>query len=178
MPEERKPPWISWLALSTAVMAVLAAITTLYMGKFSSRTLLAQAQESDQWAFYQAKSLKSHLYAIEKRRLELDLEERGASLAKAARDSRKAALAEYADGLDKYEGDKQAIKAKADTLAADKELAQRRGGNFGYSLLFLQIAIMLSSVAAIVKQKPLWLTALALCLGWAYFFLNGWLLFR
>ncbi|NLI29315.1 MAG: DUF4337 domain-containing protein, partial [Nitrospiraceae bacterium] len=43
--DEKKEKWVTWLALTTAVLAVLAAITTMYMGKFSTRTILMQAQE-------------------------------------------------------------------------------------------------------------------------------------
>lgn len=66
-----KDKWQGWLALSTAIMAVLAALTTLYMGKFSSRAIMSQGQESDQWAYYQAKSIKGHTFEINKKTLEL-----------------------------------------------------------------------------------------------------------
>ena len=64
MSETNKERWLSWLALSTAFMAVISAITTMYMGKFSSRAVLMQGQETDQWAYYQAKSIKSHTFEI------------------------------------------------------------------------------------------------------------------
>jgi len=35
--------WITWVALTPAIMAVFAAITTLYVGKYSSRTIMHQA---------------------------------------------------------------------------------------------------------------------------------------
>lgn len=69
--EQKKDRWMGYLALSTAIMAVLAALTTLYMGKYSSRAILAQGQESDQWAFYQAKSIKQHTFDLGKKALEL-----------------------------------------------------------------------------------------------------------
>ena len=48
MTEEQKEKWQGWLALSMAIVAVMAALTTLYMGKYSSRAIMAQGQESDQ----------------------------------------------------------------------------------------------------------------------------------
>ncbi len=42
-----------------------------YRGKFSSRAVLLQGQETDRWAFYQAKSIKSHAYDLQKQHLEL-----------------------------------------------------------------------------------------------------------
>ena len=46
--EKAQQKWMGYLALSTAIMAVLAALTTLYMGKFSSRAIMNQGLESDQ----------------------------------------------------------------------------------------------------------------------------------
>ena len=66
-----KEKWQGWLALSTAIMAVLAALTTLYMGKYSSRAIMNQGLESDQWAFYQAKSIKQHSFEMNRTALEL-----------------------------------------------------------------------------------------------------------
>lgn len=39
--EKAKEKWMVWLALSTAIMAVLAALTTLFMGKYLSRAINA-----------------------------------------------------------------------------------------------------------------------------------------
>ena len=53
--------WTKLLALSTALVAVLAAIASLHAGKQETMTLLAknvaimnQTKASDQWSYYQA----------------------------------------------------------------------------------------------------------------------------
>jgi len=63
--DSKQETWTTWLALTTAILAVLAAVTTLYMGKFSSRAILDQGQETNQWSYYQAKSIKSYIYEIQ-----------------------------------------------------------------------------------------------------------------
>jgi hypothetical protein len=65
MSETNKERWLSWLALSTAFMAVISAVTTMYMGKFSSKAVLMQGQETGQWAYYQAKSIKLHTFEMQ-----------------------------------------------------------------------------------------------------------------
>lgn len=174
---EQKERWLSALALSTAIMAVMAAITTLYMGKYSSRAVMMQGQESNQWAYYQAKSIKGHTYEIQKERLELDLISGKAALNKLAMERFQKAIADYAGQIKRYEFEKQEIKSKAETLAKKKDEAQAMGGNFGYSLIFLQIAIMLSSIASLTKKPYLWYIGLASCSGWIFFFLDAWFLF-
>src|SRR4030088_302751 len=57
--EHGGPPWISWVALSTAILAVLAAIAGLLSGKHANEAMMSQIQASDQWGYYQAKSIKA-----------------------------------------------------------------------------------------------------------------------
>jgi TolB-like protein len=51
--------WISWVALSTAILAVLAAISALLSGKHANEAMMSQIEASDQWSYYQAKSIKA-----------------------------------------------------------------------------------------------------------------------
>ncbi|QEM66971.1 DUF4337 domain-containing protein [Geobacter sp. FeAm09] len=173
---EEKEKWQGWLALSTAIVAVLAALTTLYMGKFSSRAIMAQGQESDQWAYYQAKSIKQHNFEMSRKALELQYHaQKGLPPAVAAEYEK--TLAKYGEEIKRYDGDKKEIKDKAETIAKTKLKAQEMGGNFAYALIFLQIAIMLSSLASLTKRHYLWYIAMGCNLGWLFFFLDAWLLF-
>jgi hypothetical protein len=173
---EQKEKWQSWLALSTAIMAVLAAITTLYMGKFSSRAIMAQGQETDQWAFYQAKSVKQHTFDLSRRALELQYRSQKGVTTDLAADYEKT-LAKYGEEVKRYDKEKKEIMQKAEGIAAVKLKAQEMGGNFAYALIFLQIAIMLSSISSLTKKHYLWYIALIANLGWLFFFLDAWLLF-
>src|SRR5881409_3168411 len=51
--------WISWVALSTAILAVLAAIAGLLSGRHVNEAMMNQIEASDQWSYYQAKSIKA-----------------------------------------------------------------------------------------------------------------------
>ena len=177
MAEEKKEKWQGWLALTTAIVAVLAALTTLYMGKYSSRAILAQGQESDQWAYYQAKSIKQHSFEMSRKALELQYHSQKGLPPLVAADYEKT-LAKYGEEIKRYEVEKKEIKDKADGIAKSKFKAQDMGGNFAYALIFLQIAIMLSSLASLTKRHYLWYIALGCNVGWLYFFLDAWMLFR
>lgn len=176
MAEEQKERWQGWLALSTAIVAVLAALTTLYMGKYSSRAIMAQGQESDQWAYYQAKSIKQHSFEMSRKALELQYHSQKGLPHDVAADYEKT-LDKYGAEIKRYDGDKKEIKDKAETIAKTKSKAQEMGGNFAYALIFLQIAIMLSSLASLTKRHYLWYIALVCNLGWLFFFLDAWMLF-
>src|ERR1041384_1962052 len=51
--------WISWVALSTTILAVLAAIAGLLSGMHANEAMMSQIESSDQWAYYQAKGIKA-----------------------------------------------------------------------------------------------------------------------
>lgn len=174
--KEEKEKWTGWLALSTAIMAVLAALTTLYMGKFSSRAIMSQGLESDQWAYYQAKSIKQHTFEISRNALELQYRSQKGLSPEVAAEYQKT-LSKYGEEIKRYNGEKQEIKDKAESIAKAKHKAQDMGGNFAYALIFLQIALMLASISSLTKRKYLWYIALICNLGWVFFFLDAWLLF-
>lgn len=173
---EEKEKWQGWLALSTAVMAVLAALTTLYMGKYSSRAIMAQGQETNQWSYYQAKSIKGHTYEINLKTMQLQYLALNGAKAETGAEYQKT-MAGYRNEITRYEAEKKEIKAKAEEIAKGKLKAQEMGGNFAYSLIFLQIALMLASISSLTKRKYLWYIALACNAGWLFFFLDAWLLF-
>jgi len=176
MSDMKPDKWMSLVALATAIMAVFAAVTTLYVGKYSSRAILNQGQETSQWAYYQAKSIKSYVYEIQKQKLELEMIAK-ASRPKAVMDKYSQLIKDYDRQIKRYDVEKAEIKATADALAKSKEEAQARAGNFGYGLIFLQIAIMLSSISALTKKKPLFYLGIATVSGWIFFFLDAILLF-
>jgi hypothetical protein len=89
----------------------------------------------------------------------------------------KKTIAKYESEVKRYGDERKEIKAKAEEIAKRKLLAQDMGGNFAYALIFLQIALMLSSISSLTKRKYLWYIALAATVGWVFFFLDAWLLF-
>lgn len=69
--KEARESWTKYTAISLVFIAVLAAIATQWSGKYSSRVLVElnnstfyQAKASDQWAYYQSKSVKQNLYEV------------------------------------------------------------------------------------------------------------------
>jgi len=169
--------WVGGVALSTAVIAVFAAVTTLYVGKFSSRAVLFKAEESNQWAYFQAKSIKGHTYEIQKERLELEVLSSGGRISPNAARKCREMLDEYKGNIVRYDKEKAEIREKAETLGTQGKIAQERAGDFGYGLIFLQISIMLSSVAALTRKRMLWYFGLLSVLGGVFFFLDGIFLF-
>src|SRR5215468_7482991 len=72
--KEKRESWTQYVSLMIVGLAVATAIGALKAGGFSSRVVLNQAQASDTWAFYQAKSIKQRIAEMEARGLAGDLQ--------------------------------------------------------------------------------------------------------
>ncbi|KUM04471.1 DUF4337 family protein [Chromobacterium subtsugae] len=175
MAEEKKEPWLNYLALTTVILAVCATLSTFKGGGYSTRSVIAQAQASDQWAYYQAKGIKGNLYEMERDRLQFERDNLPAGDAQRRRYD--AAIDQAAKRAERYSAERKAIEKSARQLEDERNQAQRQGKPFGMAVIFLQVAILISSIAGLFKRKRIWLAALPVAgLGLVYF-ADGFFLF-
>lgn len=176
MAEEKKEKWLGLVAVTTIVFAVCATLSTFKGGQHSTRAVLSQSKATNQWAYYQAKDLKEYLHELQKDGLDLALLNAGkadGAYAKAVAEKAQA----YSAKIAKYEAQKEEIKKQAEAYDAAIAEAQAHSGAFGMAIIFLQIAILLSSVAALMKLKAVWLGGMAVGGIGLVFFANGFFLF-
>jgi hypothetical protein len=163
MSTDAKPEtWTRWVALSMAIMAVGAGVLTLYMGKYSSRAMMTQGKITNQWSYFQAKSIKQHACETHRMQLELTRIERGGAWNPEVRAAFDEALTTVKKEIARYKEEKAAIQADAEKMEGLRDAAQQRGGKLSYALILAQIGIMLSSVTLIAKKRPLWYLGMAL----------------
>jgi hypothetical protein len=62
--QEEKQGWVRYVGLSTAILAVFAAVGALQSGNLVNEAMLHQIQASDTWAEFQASRGKDHLYTV------------------------------------------------------------------------------------------------------------------
>ena len=99
------------VALVTALYAVALAIAALGGNSYGREMLLAQQKASDQWAFYQARSIREHQYRGQKLRLEADLADRGPAMRPEAGRKAEALLQKFADEEKRYNTGKEAMRS-------------------------------------------------------------------
>jgi len=177
MAEEKKETWLNYLALTTVIFAVCATLSTFKGGGFSTRSVMSQSQASDQWAFFQAKSIKSYIYQVQKEMLEIGLRDLPKSSPEEVVNAHKDKIADYKKKVEKYEQEKSDIQEKAKQLEGVRDEAQKHSQAFGVAVIYLQIAILLSSIAGLLKKKPVWYGGIAAGLVGLVYFANGFLLF-
>jgi hypothetical protein len=78
--------------------------------------LLAQEQAFDQWAFYQAKVIREHLYRSQKLRLEIDLTEWGSVMKSEVKGRVEGMLKKLTDEEARYNSEKKEMEKEAKKL--------------------------------------------------------------
>ena len=164
--KEKREGWTKYVSLSVVIIAVIAAIAAQWGGKYSSRVLTQlndatynQALASDQWAYYQAKSIKLNAYEIGHHQLAKSANPADADAAKL--------IEEYKEKVATYKKEQKDIEAKAhdfeakrDTARDNASLASRKGSKMGLAISFFSVAVALASICTVTKKKPLWFVAL------------------
>jgi hypothetical protein len=164
--------WRDWLALTTTIMAVITVIMALESSRATMLAVHASSRESNQWLQYQAKGIKEYSYQITKSALELQLSANAGISAEAAEKYRQA-IKKYDEEIKRYKDEKDEIMQDALSLGKAKEKNIKRSSGFNAALVFLLIAIVLSSVAAMMRKKYIWYIGLSMLAGWIYFFINS-----
>jgi DNA repair exonuclease SbcCD ATPase subunit len=169
---EKGPTWTLYLSLSTAIIAVFAAVASLKSGSNANEAILAkneavlaQARASDRWAYYQSKGIKHVVYAVQ---------------AEALAPTNPAQAARFREEANRYKSDQEALEraakeleksVEASGLQADESL--ERHHRFAISVTVFQVAIALAAIAALARRRPLWFVSLAVGAAGLFFFLRG-----
>ena len=173
--EKKSDPFTRRVALTTAIFAVILAITSLGGSNAMKEMLLAQQQASDQWSFYQAKVIREHLYRQQKQRLELDLLEKE-SLKPEVRKRYETLLQETAKAAERYGKEKKDIRKEAEKLEHERDINRNKDPYFDYAEVLLQIAIVMASIAILAHSASVFYFAIVSAVLGALFSLNGFLL--
>ncbi|MGP8214733.1 MAG: DUF4337 domain-containing protein [Bacteroidia bacterium] len=172
--DKEKSRWLNYLSVSTILIALCATLSTYMGGNHSSQSMQSQIQASDQWAFYQAKSIKEYLYEVQSDNMRTELI---ATQPGAAYDSIKRHIEQYSRNIAKYKTEKEQISTEAKRLEAIRDDSQKHGNAFGLAVVFLEVSILLSSIAALIKNKPIWYLSMIPGIIGILYFINGFLLF-
>lgn len=167
--------WLNYLALTTVILAVCATLATFKGGGYSTKSVMSQSQASDQWAYFQSKGIKEYLYTMQKEKLELELLGLPNNASSDLTNAYKEKIAAYKEKIEKYEKERVEIEQKAKDLESARDEAQQHSKAFGMAVIFLQISILLSSIAGLLKKKVVWYLSLITGLMGILYFTDGFL---
>jgi small-conductance mechanosensitive channel len=164
----------SRVALATAVFAVLLALASLGGNHAMKEMLLSQQQASDQWAYYQAKSIREHLYSSQKMLLENEVLLSG-ELSPNAKDSVQKTIETLSSEASRYARDKEEIRKEAERLETKRDENRSKDLHFEFAEVLLQIAIVVASVAIIAESIPVVIVSAVLAAAGAVICANAYL---
>jgi len=151
-----KDTWVIFVALTTAIIAVLSAITGLLAAYHSDEAMLKQLHASDQWSYYQAKGIKTDVLISETKMLKAfgkPVDTADVAKIKANKEEQKKISKEA----------KEAEEESHKHLESHDTLAR--------SVTFFQISIAISAIAILVKKKLFWFVSLGFAAFAAFFFI-------
>jgi Domain of unknown function (DUF4337) len=167
--KEEGSSFLKRIALTTALLAALAAIASLRAGgtvnealRLETTATRLQAEASDKWAYYQAKGLKG-------------------AVAEASRTAWLAAGKEAPEDLvkkgERYTEEQKDIFVEAKKLEGERDEKAREAEHlmhlhhrYAYAVALFQVAIALGAVAALTRAQLVWFASMAVgVLGIAFF---------
>ncbi len=143
--EKAEAPFEKRVAGSMAVLAALLAVVSVAGHIATTEEIVNQQRASDQWSYYQAKSI---------RRYESEI----------ARDLLKSASSEksadYQQNAERYRHDSDEIEKQAKELEQESALKGRQAFRLEMAEVFLEVAIVLASIAILTKRTMFWFGSL------------------
>jgi len=158
--EAHRDPSLVPVTLSMAILAVVLAAISLLSHRAHTEELLLQTKASDQWAFFQAKSIRRHTYE-----LFLDL----LSIANPKDAGAAEKLKEkYSSEIKRYGDEQNDIQSEAQQLEREVVTQRRKGNRFDLGEVCLEVGIVLTSLTLLTRRNLFWqLGGLAGLVGFA-----------
>jgi hypothetical protein len=174
--EAREKGFTRRVALVTAIFAVALAITSLGGNKAMKEMLLAQQEASNQWAYYQAKVIREHLYRSQSLLLEAQLLERGNAMKPQVREQIESLMKKAGDEATRFATEKKGVEEEARKFERERDVYRAKDPYFEYAEGLLQIAIVMASIAILSGSRPVFYFSLMSAIIGTVLSANGFLM--
>ena len=145
--EHAQGPFDKRVAGTMAIIAAVLAIVSVLGHIATTEELLAQQKASDQWSYYQAKSIRRYQSEVA-RDLFTHFKNDGLS-------------DQYAKNAEKYRKDDDEIQKQAQELENESHLKGSQALRLHFGEVFLEISIVFASLAILSKRALLWYASIA-----------------
>jgi Domain of unknown function (DUF4337) len=147
-------PTIAPVSVTMATLAVLVAVVSLLGHRAHTEEVLLQSKASDQWAYYQAKTIRRH-------NDELFADLTAITPAKDA-DQLDRLRQKYSQEADRYRDEQKEIEAEARKLEQEVGNERRRADRFDLGEVFLEVALVITSITLLTGRRIFWRTGMVL----------------
>lgn len=137
------------IGVTMAVLAALLAVVTLMGHRLHTEEVVLQTKTADGWAYYQAKNTRAQMYATD------------AQLAALQGTASAEVVAQWNTRADKERRDADEIRRQNEDLDRETQMAARQATLFDGSEVFLEVALVLCSVALLTGALRFWYLSFA-----------------
>lgn len=146
--EHGREEGLAAVTLTMAILAVFVAVVSLLGHRAHTEELLSQSKATDQWAYYQAKSIRQHTY-------QLFLDEIAVFSVRDAEQAEKV-KEKYARELERYRDELKEIETEAKKLEAEVHLQQRKADLFDLGEVLLEAGLVITSITLLTRRRAFW----------------------
>ena len=150
--------WVLGVALSSAILAAMAAVSALLSGHHANEAMIDQLKASDQWSYYQAKGVKAGVLSSKMELL--------SALGKETSDKDREKLAEYAR-------EQQEILADAKKEQESSAEHMRHHVVLSRAVTMFQVAIAVGAISVLARQSAFWYVSMAFGVFGVFFLVRG-----
>jgi hypothetical protein len=150
--------WISWVALTSALLAGFAAVSALLAGHHANEAVVERIHASDQWSYYQAKGIKASVLGT---KLEM-LQALGKDVS--SKDQEK---------LERYKHEQDEISERAEEMSRASENHLAHHTIFAKAVTLFQVAIAVAAIAALTHRRRFFFVGLLFGFGGLVFLIQG-----
>jgi hypothetical protein len=143
---EAKEPFDKRVAATMAIIAATLAVVSVSGHILTTDELLSEGKAADRWAQYQAKSIRRFSAEATKDML-------------SATKSDQALVAKYVKAEEHYKEDEEEVKKAAEEFEKESDIAGKKALRLHFGEVFLEIAIVFSSLAILTKRSLLYWVA-------------------
>ena len=144
----RENPSLAPISVTMAILAVCVAVVSLMGHRSHTEELLMQNRATDQWAYYQAKNIRRHNYEMGTDLLALIEFKDKEQATKVAE--------KYKSEAERYTKEQSEIEEQAKELEGESARAQRKADRFDLGEVFLEIALVITSLALLSRKQIFW----------------------
>jgi Domain of unknown function (DUF4337) len=145
--EHAQNPFDKHVAATMAIIAAALAVVSVLGHITTTEELLNQQKASDQWSYYQAKSIRRYVSEVARD-----------TFAAMKNDKQSE---QYAKNAEKYKKDDEEITKEAKALETESRLSGRQALRLHFGEVFLEVSIVFASLGILSKRPLLWYAAIA-----------------
>jgi Domain of unknown function (DUF4337) len=144
----RHDPTKAPVSFTMAVLAVVVATVSLAGHRAHTDEILAQTRATDQWAYYQAKTIRRHSDQMFVDMSSFFVSKDPEGVAKLRE--------KYASEADRYGKEQKDLEAEAQKMEDETKMWERRTNYYDLAEVLVEIALVVTSITLLTEVRAFW----------------------